>query len=526
MTYIPEKVATLVKDRLPEFIKADYQTFVAFIEAYYEFLEQSTNPRDSIRSHLKYRDIDTTLDEFIDYFKKQYAVDIPESLMADKRLLYKHLKELYTIKGTEAGFKLLFRILFGKDIEIDYPSKKILRASDGRWIQDFSIFVRLDFGNPENIVGRTITAYTIEQPIPIIVERYRHVEDNIYELFIDRRFYGNLKPNDAISFEDSLYGYILTTTSGVKILQAGKNFKLGEVYELINGSGSGTFIKVSEVDSNGGIKKVEFIRHGTGYGLDFTNTIVAYQDRAGDVPNALNIALPNITFGETYSGFIESGSINEYDYNIDPSFPASPAIDSSYAGTVVREFYYDNSQSSEITSEPAVIQVTIGAVAKYPGYYLTNDGFLNDAIYIQDSKYYQAFSYVIKVDEQLASYKDAVKNIVHPAGMAMFGEYDIRNTFDVSAALESAQQDIILQFNDEVFMTDSTTIKSFVKALADYITTSEVFTFSLDKYLQDSFGVEDSGGFMSLNPYAIMPFGPESYFENDTEFYIEGAFAF
>jgi hypothetical protein len=81
---------------------------------------------------------------------------------------------------------------------------------------------------------------------------------------------------------------------------------------------------------------------------------------------------------------------------------------------------------------------------------VTNDSFLNDAIFIQDSRYYQAYSYVIKIDEKLEAYKTAVKNLIHPAGMAIFGEYDIRNEFDISLELESLIKILAVTVNDEV----------------------------------------------------------------------------
>ena len=93
-------------------------------------------------------------------------------------------------------------------------------------------------------------------------------------------------------------------------------------------------------------------------------------------------------------------------------------------------------------------------MTKYPGYYKNNDGFLDDAIFIQDDRYYQAFSYVLKIDEKLESYKSAVKSLVHPAGLALFGEYDIRNEFDVSVSLESMIKILVVYAQDEVFMTD------------------------------------------------------------------------
>lgn len=59
--------------------------------------------------------------------------------------------------------------------------------------------------------------------------------------------------------------------------------------------------------------------------------------------------------------------------------------------------------------------------------YLTNDGFLNDTKYLQDSYYYQSFSYVIKTGQGLEVWKDYVKKVLHPAGFRFFGEILIQS---------------------------------------------------------------------------------------------------
>lgn len=58
----------------------------------------------------------------------------------------------------------------------------------------------------------------------------------------------------------------------------------------------------------------------------------------------------------------------------------------------------------------------------------SNDGFLNDTKYIQDSYYYQSFSYVIKTGQGLTTWRDYVKKILHPAGFRFFGEILIQTS--------------------------------------------------------------------------------------------------
>lgn len=53
------------------------------------------------------------------------------------------------------------------------------------------------------------------------------------------------------------------------------------------------------------------------------------------------------------------------------------------------------------------------------------DGKLSTNRYIQDSRFYQSFSYVIKTGQTISNWRDSVKKLLHPSGFAFFGEVSI-----------------------------------------------------------------------------------------------------
>ena len=62
-------------------------------------------------------------------------------------------------------------------------------------------------------------------------------------------------------------------------------------------------------------------------------------------------------------------------------------------------------------------------VRTYPkGLFTSADGFLSDKKYIQDSYYYQQFSYVLRTGKNIADWKNAFTRLIHPAGFKFFGE--------------------------------------------------------------------------------------------------------
>ena len=56
------------------------------------------------------------------------------------------------------------------------------------------------------------------------------------------------------------------------------------------------------------------------------------------------------------------------------------------------------------------------------GIYTTNKGFLSDTIKLQDSYFYQQFSYVIRTGNNVDAWKNPFNKLVHPAGFIFFGE--------------------------------------------------------------------------------------------------------
>lgn len=69
--------------------------------------------------------------------------------------------------------------------------------------------------------------------------------------------------------------------------------------------------------------------------------------------------------------------------------------------------------------------IFLNGLIKYPGFYLTTDGFLSSDQYLQDAVKYHNFSYVIVVEKALTEYKNALMKLVHPIGTSMLGTYSV-----------------------------------------------------------------------------------------------------
>lgn len=86
--------------------------------------------------------------------------------------------------------------------------------------------------------------------------------------------------------------------------------------------------------------------------------------------------------------------------------------------------YSDTTTKYKLTFTTALANGDV--VRTYPkGLFTNNDGFLSDKKFLQDSFYYQKFSYVLRTGSNIADWSNAFTRLIHPAGFKFFGEIAI-----------------------------------------------------------------------------------------------------
>lgn len=547
--------------QIPEHIRNNYPVFTEFLRVYYQYLEETQQLNlESLHS------IDSVTDEFIDRFKSELSKNFPIHLVGDKRLVLKHLREFYLSRGSEASYKFLFRALFGKESSLFYPSQRILRASDGRWIQDTSVFVKPLNQAPSvtDIIGKF--AYITNpngKTLRVYVSNASKYNSEIFEVFIDHDYAIEIEIGATILDESGVYkGEILACPSSIKVYKGGKGFSVGDVFSLKTQLGRGCVIKVTKVDSQGSIKKIQVIKFGLDYRTKFYSYLSNKQIAGQEYVHPLKIGSTpsDPAYNDPTNGFADYGWASKQTYfHYDSSIPVGDEsmasdryyADSTYVGEVVQQFY--NDASLTIADEDvAIIEIDLGAAAKYPGYYETSDGFISDEIFIQDGYYYQAFSYVIRVEEELRRYADIIKTLLHPAGMKVFSEFNIYNELkleysDIEPLLSlvlpregSLPSSVVIDDrgysynsydtsiqNGEVVVTPSAGAQMVfsrqskaalrtVKKLLDSVSTPDQIRSTLEKRCSDTINTSMHGTIW-LNPYNTEEYSAESYYLSATE---------
>ena len=74
------------------------------------------------------------------------------------------------------------------------------------------------------------------------------------------------------------------------------------------------------------------------------------------------------------------------------------------------------------------------------GRWLNRKSFASDEMKLQDSLFYQDFSYQIVAEKMLSMYESIVRNLIHPTGIALYGRYRLNDEIldGISSLAESS----------------------------------------------------------------------------------------
>ena len=266
------------------------------------------------------------------------------------------------------------------------------------------------------------------------------------------------------------------------IFYLSKEQTVGEVDHLVLESGyqivieEGTFANAYDADGHvdesagynserGEITRIEIINKGSGYLKTPLVSVTSSSSGSGASLYACSVNEPHIgdvggisitNFGLNYTSQPDIVfNRNFLVKNVTGSFTAGDTL-TSHEGTVVD---FDSNRnivkiSTSVSLEPddviititgatavvvqsdfAVGEVTVGTIGTTVGNFVSDRGKISvDSMKIQDSFYYQDYSYVVRVGESINLWRDSIRRSVHPAGWNVFGEVSFAS--QVSAAIQ------------------------------------------------------------------------------------------
>jgi hypothetical protein len=289
-----QKTSLLIPSQLPSFVREnpDYDKFVTFLQAYYEWMEQNGNVTERSKNILNYKDIDRTSEEFLDYFTNEFLQYFPQEVLIDKKTAVKYARQLYYTKGTPASYQFLFRILYNSDFDVFYTKDAVLKASDGAWYVAKSL--KLATGNKNflkvnnyRLFGETTkTIATIENATSTgnIIEVF--ISD-ITRLFQSGEFVRVVDTNnqDILFGGQSLRAKIVGQISQIRIdpNKRGLLYETGDPVVVYGGLNSANGIGASAtvgLTTSGSIQRINVIDGSYGY-RENPNTIISFTNAPG-----------------------------------------------------------------------------------------------------------------------------------------------------------------------------------------------------------------------------------------------------
>jgi len=135
-----------------------------------------------------------------------------------------------------------------------------------------------------------------------------------------------------------------------------------------------------------------------------------------------------ITEGETFTSNVSGATGTVVDFTA-PLLKYTATTSSLAAGDTIT--FSGNTTALVLKSDPLTGEGTIGTNIVTSGKYISQDGHVSELTKkIQDSLYYQDYSYVIKVSESISKWRDALKKAVHPSGFYVTGEVNIASNIN------------------------------------------------------------------------------------------------
>ena len=206
------------------------------------------SPLQASNNLLSYADVDKTSGDFLEYFRRDFMPFIDRDVLANKRLLQKHVQDLYLSKGTKESYEFLFRILYGLEAEVVFPGDNVIKPSESEFSEPtvMRLFSTKDLtpykrGQVKKLVGSTVVSSAYINDASGISGT--NDTTNAYELELIVPHVGTFSPGDSVILSDR-DGLRIDATATVRGVMSGISTTDSSLYL---GTEDGTSDEVEDV---------------------------------------------------------------------------------------------------------------------------------------------------------------------------------------------------------------------------------------------------------------------------------------
>ena len=242
-----------------------------------------------------------------------------------------------------------------------------------------------------------------------------------------------------------------------EVINAGTSLtqRTNTLVKVTSGTGGKIFCFSNEI---GGVNSINLIEQGNDYIYD---SVVS--DKSV-FPMLITTPTNTLNKGVTITGQASGTTAEVVDYDADRHILKYTNLNGHFL--IDEVVTYQNTDQFEVMkSNPYNARGKFGGEGIMQEQFLTDKGHVNAAASnIQDGRYYQTHSYVIKVGESINKYRSTVKDLLHPAGHIFFGEVALENTITGQTRTSKFQPTIIMVMEPVLSVTNA-----FANSLRTYL---------------------------------------------------------
>lgn len=441
-----------VRASIPSYIRETYPKLTEFIIDYYKYMEEEGVTADLIKfqENIMGKRDDP---EYIRKFLTGLGFDMGVNLDLNPDLQYKIINDFFAMRGTEASLKLLFRLLFNEDVNIEYPRDKLLYLSQANYMQNIFIITTA----PDNIVLPDITfsgVVGLSSKSTATIENIDIIVSDKKYFLIECSYATDKFTKDEvvrILFKDSTIDVVNVGAIDIDIENGGNGYKL---YETVNVSGCiQTGVGYVSALTSGSIETLDIGKGGTGYAVGdkitahngFTASVTKVDDTTG--------AIEEVVIKHGGYKYREYPTLNYYTKN------GKDAILTPWGSLVggIKTISFENPYT--LCSPSSVIGINTSTGYGFDGTLVVKGnidvkkwtdkkGVLGVNTVLQDSDVNQEFSYKIISNVPSVKYIDLVDKFTHPYGFVRV-PYFLQNV-DMDLMLDQQVSHLIVENTKDV----------------------------------------------------------------------------
>ena len=443
---IAPHVDTIIDSFIPDHIEANYPDLIAFVRAYLKYLEESNQSAYYQNTLPQQRDIRTQDSEFLKRIEKEIGLFAPREFESDPKLFYDRISDLWRSKGSQEAIQTFFRIFLNDPVQIRLPWEQVLIPSDGRWSQNTILRVSSINGDPRDFAGKVVVQIeSFASAVVSQVDRRVYADGIIWELtLVKGSVVGEFFDENTVTIEDDINtrAEVYRSVSEINILDGGTNYEVGDRVFLEGLEGVTFIANVSRVD-----------------------------DDTGEI---LNLTISNFGSGNTPEHIKETNTSDEY--FLEDFLLYEYDSGNAQVGQSTLEFSVET-----IFGSGASFSVSYNPLVETEGRYIGVKGQLSESIVLQDSFFYQKYSYEVITNFPIDIWEGSIKRTVSPAGTIAFANVRVFDTLDLEA---DAQLFRFVTTPAVYNVTDTQVLGETIVAFAQDYTVGTDFFF-LESYVGD-----------------------------------------